>query len=148
MKDEENMISENLAALRKVRGLSQETVAGQIGVTRQALSKWESGETTPDLTNVIALARLYEVTIDDLVHYSPDEHYGIPIAPKGKHIFGNTTIGERGQIVIPKKARDIFNLHPGDNLIVLGDEEQGLALIKEENLLELINQIKNGIYSE
>lgn len=142
------MISENLAALRKVRGLSQETVAGQIGVTRQALSKWESGETTPDLTNVIALARLYEVTIDDLVHYSPDEHYGIPIAPKGKHIFGNTTIGERGQIVIPKKARDIFNLHPGDNLIVLGDEEQGLALIKEENLLELINQIKNGIYSE
>lgn len=148
MKDEGNMISENLAALRKVRGLSQETVAGQIGVTRQALSKWESGETTPDLTNVIALARLYEVTIDDLVHYSPDEHYGIPIAPKGKHIFGNTTIGERGQIVIPKKARDIFNLHPGDNLIVLGDEEQGLALIKEENLLELINQIKNGIYSE
>ncbi|MBO4997790.1 MAG: helix-turn-helix domain-containing protein [Lachnospira sp.] len=142
------MISENLAALRKVRGLSQETVAGQIGVTRQALSKWESGETTPDLTNVIALARLYEVTIDDLVHYSPDEHYGIPIAPKGKHIFGNTTIGERGQIVIPKKARDIFNLHPGDNLIVLGDEEQGLALIKEENLLELINHIKSGIYSE
>lgn len=148
MKDEGNMISENLAALRKVRGLSQETVAGQIGVTRQALSKWESGETTPDLTNVIALARLYEVTIDDLVHYSPDEHYGIPIAPKGKHIFGNTTIGERGQIVIPKKARDIFNLHPGDNLIVLGDEEQGLALIKEENLLELINHIKSGIYSE
>lgn len=148
MKDEVNMISENLAALRKVRGLSQETVAGQIGVTRQALSKWESGETTPDLTNVIALARLYEVTIDDLVHYSPDEHYGIPIAPKGKHIFGNTTIGERGQIVIPKKARDIFNLHPGDNLIVLGDEEQGLALIKEENLLELINHIKSGIYSE
>lgn len=43
------MISENLAALRKVRGLSQETVAGQIGVTRQALSKWESGESTPDL---------------------------------------------------------------------------------------------------
>lgn len=142
------MISENLAALRKVRGLSQETVAGQIGVTRQALSKWESGESTPDLTNVIALARLYEVTIDDLVHYSPGEHYGIPIAPKGKHIFGNTTIGERGQIVIPKKARDIFNLHPGDNLIVLGDEEQGLALIKEENLLELINHIKSGIYSE
>ncbi|MFA5766133.1 MAG: AbrB/MazE/SpoVT family DNA-binding domain-containing protein, partial [Bacilli bacterium] len=49
---------------------------------------------------------------------------------KGKHIFGAVKVGEKGQIVIPKKARDIFNIKPGDNLLLLGDEEQGLAIVK------------------
>ena len=41
-------------------------------------------------------------------------------------------VGEKGQIVIPAKARKIFDIKPGDNLIVLGDEGQGIALIKEK----------------
>ena len=45
--------------------------------------------------------------------------------PKGKHIFGTVKVGERGQIVIPKEAREIFDINPGDTLLVLGDEEQG-----------------------
>ena len=48
-------------------------------------------------------------------------------------------VGEKGQIVIPAKARKIFQIKPGDNLIVLGDEGQGIALIKEENLLGLLH---------
>ena len=47
-------------------------------------------------------------------------------------------VGEKGQIVIPAKARKIFDIKPGDNLIVLGDEGQGIALIKEESLLGLL----------
>lgn len=48
-------------------------------------------------------------------------------------------MGEKGQVVIPAKARRIFRIQPGDNLVVLGDEGQGIALIKEENLLELLH---------
>ena len=59
----------------------------------------------------------------------------------GKHMFGIVTMGERGQIVIPKKARDIFEIKPGDSLFVLGDESQGLALIKSEVFLHFANAI-------
>ncbi|MCQ5129999.1 AbrB/MazE/SpoVT family DNA-binding domain-containing protein [Butyricicoccus faecihominis] len=55
----------------------------------------------------------------------------------GKHIFGTVKVGEKGQIVIPKKARDLFGIHPGDLLLVLGDEAQGggLAMIKSEAIM-------------
>ncbi len=62
-------------------------------------------------------------------------------APKGKHMFGVVKVGERGQIVIPKRARDIFQIQPGDGLLVLGDEEQGLALVKNEVFLAMAERI-------
>jgi len=133
------MISMNLQTLRKRHGLSQEEVAGRIGVSRQAVAKWESGDTTPDLTNAMALAQLYDVSLDDLVN---DPHEGLDIAPRGKYIFGIATVGERGQIVIPIKARKIFNISPGDELLFLGDVEQGLALVKQHFLLEMLEQSK------
>lgn len=52
--------------------------------------------------------------------------FGIP--PKGKHIFEMVKVGDKGQIVIPAKARKIFDLSPGENLIVLEDEGQGLSV--------------------
>ena len=103
-----NMISQNLMFLRNTHHFTLEYVADKIGVSRQAVAKWESGETMPDLINSIALAKLYGVTIDDLVHHDHNKK-GYAVPPIGKHIFGNVTIGERGQIVIPKKARDIFD---------------------------------------
>ena len=51
---------------------------------------------------------------------------------KGKHIFGTVRVGERGQIVIPKKAREIFSIQPGDTLLVLGDEKRGIAIVKAD----------------
>jgi len=55
----------------------------------------------------------------------------------GKHIFGTVTVGERGQIVIPKKAREIFGINPGDTIMVLGDEKRGIALVKADKLKSL-----------
>ncbi len=52
--------------------------------------------------------------------------------PKGKHLFGLVKIGEKGQILIPKEAREIFGLKPGDKLLLLGDEGQGLVLVKAD----------------
>lgn len=47
--------------------------------------------------------------------------------PKGKYAW-TATVGEKGQIVIPKQARDVFDINPGDTLIILGDEKKGLAI--------------------
>lgn len=65
--------------------------------------------------------------------------------PKGKHIFGTVKVGERGQIVIPKEAREIFNISPGDTLLVLGDEEQGIAVVKADVMKEAALKILKGL---
>ncbi len=58
--------------------------------------------------------------------------------PEGKHIFGTVKVGEKGQIVIPRDARRIFDIKPGDQLVMLGDEAQGIALIKSEIFLQMV----------
>ena len=135
------MLSENLLTLRKLNQYSQEYVAGQIGVSRQALAKWENGDCLPDVDKCRNLAKLYQVSLDDLVNYS-EEKDGIPIPPQGKYIFGAVTVGEKGQIVIPKKAREIFHIQAGDTLVVLGDEAQGLALISSEAMVQGMNEMQ------
>jgi len=65
-------------------------------------------------------------------------------APNGKHIFGTVKVGEKGQIVIPKEARDIFNIQTGDTLLLLGDEEQGIAIVKNDLFKQFANDILNA----
>ena len=136
--------ADNLTALRKYHDFSQEELADQIGVSRQTLSKYETGESLPDIEKCKLLADVFGVSIDDLISYNKDEqeNLGLGIPPKGKHIFGMVKVGDKGQIVIPAKARKIFDIHPGDNLIVLGDEGQGIAIIKEKGLLNLLNNAR------
>ena len=139
MNNSKNNIAANLRHLRARRRLSQEEVAGQIGVTRQAVAKWENGDSLPDILNCEALADLFDVSLNDLVRYDPEQE-GVPIGPKNKHIFGTVTIGERGQIVLPKKARDTLKLQPGDTLVVLGDSDPttaGIALISSHTFLRM-----------
>ena len=82
----------------------------------------------------MALSELYDVTVDDLIHHSEEES-GLTVPPRGKHFFGSVTVGERGQIVIPKKAREVFRIKPGDQMLALGDEERGLALVHQRDVL-------------
>ena len=60
-------IAEKLKNLRIEHGLSQEKLAEQLMVSRQAVSKWEKGEALPDMENMIALAKLYNISLDELV---------------------------------------------------------------------------------
>lgn len=133
------MFAENLVALRKVHAMSQEELAERIGVSRQTLSKYETGESLPDIEKCKALADVFGITVDDLICYEKSAGMGLGIPPRGKHVFGLVKVGEKGQTVIPAKARTVFRIRPGDNLIVIGDESQGIALIREENLLELLH---------
>lgn len=136
------MFRDNLIHLRKMKKLTQEGIAEKVGVTRQAVAKWEAGETVPDLEKCRLLAELFGVSLDDLANYEPEENMGLSLPPKGKHLFGVVTVGEKGQIVIPAKARKVFDISAGDRLVILGDEEQGLAIIKSERFLELAEVAK------
>ena len=98
----------------------------------------------PHAEKTKAIADAFGVSLDDLVNYNPEENKGLGIPPKGKHMFGVVKVGDKGQIVIPARARKIFDIQPGDNLIVLGDEGQGLALLKEKGLLDLLNRAKKN----
>ena len=61
-------------------------------------------------------------------------------APKGKFI-ATVKVGEKGQIVIPKGARDLFGIEPGDTLILLGDEKRGIAIPPKDALSALTKMI-------
>ena len=139
------MFKDNLLELRKLKHLTQEDLAERVGVTRQAVAKWEAGETMPDLDKSKLLANTLEVSLDDLANYEPKANMGLGVPPKGKHLFGVVTVGDKGQIVIPAKARKTFEIASGDQLVVLGDEAQGLAIMKAENLLAMADMIRAGM---
>ncbi|WP_290125889.1 helix-turn-helix domain-containing protein [Roseburia inulinivorans] len=103
------MLADNLLFLRNIKGLTQEQVAEVIGISRQSYSKWEQGETYPDIDKCDKLAKYYGVTIDSLVHQDNKvDDIKIAPAPIGKHLWGTVTIGSKGQIVIPKAARETY----------------------------------------
>ena len=126
------MLKDNLVMLRRLNSYSQEQVAEKIGISRQAYAKWETGATVPDVDKAASLAQIYGVTLDGLLKTETIEGVGIvPPAQQGKNIWGTVTLGERGQIVIPKAARDKLGINGGDRLIVASDEV-GIALIPAE----------------
>ena len=134
------MISRNLKSLRKKNQYTQEEIAEKINVSRQSVAKWENGESNPDIESCIKLANLYNVKLDDLVNHS-EEETGIGVPPKGKFFFGSVVAGERGQIVIPKEARIVFNINAGDKLLILGDEDRGLGIVHQRDLINFVGNM-------
>ncbi|MBR5410423.1 MAG: helix-turn-helix domain-containing protein [Clostridia bacterium] len=142
------MLSDNLTMLRRMHGYSQEEIAEKIGISRQAYAKWESGLTVPDIEKCSLLAQVYGTTLDGLVKTETVDGVGtIPPAPKGKSIWGTVTVNDRGQIVIPKGAREKYGLSGGRRLIVIGDEA-GIALIPAETFEEQLRHAMDLIYQQ
>lgn len=75
---------------------------------------------------------------------------GKHILGKGKtrRVFGTAKVGDRGQIVIPKEARDLFSIQPGDTLLILGEEDTGLIISKPDVLNNIANQIFETVRKE
>ena len=139
MKGVKNMIGMNLKALRKAKGYSQEEVAEKINVSRQSVAKWENEESIPDVIKCSELANLYEISLDELVHDKISVEEESTNSEDGKYVFGIVKVGERGQIVIPKEARETFGLVNGSRLVVLGDDNEGIALVKAEQFEEKLS---------
>ena len=71
--------------------------------------------------------------------------YGLP---KGKHIFGTVKVGEKGQIVIPKEARELFGIQAGDTLLVLGDEQSGIVITRPDVMKDVALGIFRNMESD
>jgi len=65
-----------------------------------------------------------------------------------RRVFGTAKVGDRGQIVIPKEARELFNIKPGDTLLILGEKETGLIVSRPEVLSNIANQIFESVRTE
>ena len=140
------MLKDNLIMLRNIHGYSQEEIADKIGISRQAYAKWESGATIPDIEKCSCLAKVYGISIDSLIKTERADGIGYySSSAEWKKHRGSVTINERGQIVIPKAARDKFGLTGGQRLIILSDEE-GIALIPAE-IFEAKNEDHIEIWS-
>ena len=75
---------------------------------------------------------------------------GKHILAKGnaKRVFGTAKVGDRGQIVIPKEARELFGIQPGDTLLIVGEEDTGLIVSRPEVLSDLATQIFDSVKKE
>ena len=134
------MLKDNLAMLRNIHGYSQEEIAEKIGISRQAYAKWENGATIPDIEKCSQLAEVYGTTVDGLIRTVKTEGLDmVPPPPAGKNFWGSVTMGDRGQIVIPKPARDKFGLKGGDRLII-ASYENGIALLPAEDFEEKLRK--------
>ena len=139
------MLKDNLVMLRKLKGYSQEQIAEKIGISRQAYAKWENGMTIPDIEKAALLAQVYGITLDSLTKTENIDGVGtLPPAPQGKNIWGVVTLGDRGQIVIPKAVRDHLGITGGERLIVASDEV-GIALIPADYFESKMREIEDLI---
>lgn len=114
-----------LKLMRTRKGMTQEQVAEQVGVSRQAVAKWEKGESLPDIESCVHLADLYGVPVDMLVRGLKEEMQ----ADGSKQMFGCVKMNDKGQITLPIQLREAFGLKPGCMVLLLADTEKGIALV-------------------
>ena len=89
------------------------------------MAKWENGESAPDVFKCREIADYYDISIDELMNVPVEEEDTKIETTDGKYIFGMVKVGDRGQVVIPKHAREVFGIKPGDRLMVMGDTNKG-----------------------
>lgn len=131
-----NMISQNLKFLRDKNEMTQEQLAEKLDVSRQTIAKWESGDSFPDIEKCVQIAMAFKVSLDALALLRLDEQQEHGSESDDKYVFGIVKVGERGQVVIPKRAREVYSIKPGDRLLAVGDKK-GMAFAKFKNLLDL-----------
>ena len=115
-----------LKAYRKKNGYTQDEIAEKLGVSRQAVAKWERGESVPDIECVVSLAGIFGVTVDVLVKSTEAVGNG------QQYMFGLAKLNDKGQITLPIECRRVFGIEPGDLILVLGDTDRGIAVVKME----------------
>ena len=123
-------IADNLNLMRQKSGYSLEALAEIISVSRQTIAKWELGDSYPDLMNCMKLASLYKVSLDELGNKPMREIQNRDFWSLDNKIGGVIDVSEEGTIRIPDTVLEMFDIHPGEKVLLLADKKQGIALIK------------------
>ena len=120
------MFSRNLRTLRQKFGYTLEEVAERADVSRQAVGKWEMGESLPDLPNTLKLATIFRVSLDELVLQTL--HDDTP--QQNSKTMGMLEVGSNGEIYLPDAVMRLFDIHTGEKVLLLADQAQGIAIVK------------------
>ena len=133
-------MNEKLRNMRISAKLTQEQLAEKMNISRQSVAKWENGESIPDVLKCTELAKILGFELEDIASAFKDddqiEH------PKNKYMFGVTKI-VNNKIELPEETLRVFDLKNGDDLVVLGDTTQGIALTKKKDYEQFLSQIVN-----
>lgn len=114
----------HLKVFRSKIGMTQEEVAEKVGVSRQAVAKWEKGETQPDINSCVKLTDLFGMSLDMLVRGLEED-----TRVDGHRLMSCVKMNDKGQITLPVSVREAFQMKPGDQILVLADTEKGIALV-------------------
>ena len=135
------MFKDNLIELRKINNMSQEDLASQIGVSRQTLSKYETGESLPDIDMCSALAKVFGITVDDLINYDKEEN--MEAADVSEDQFETLAFCACGEDI--NKFADEFDKQSREDLI---KESGGSAKAPRKNDVSELDKIRDqGILS-
>ena len=132
------MIGSNLRMLRSNSRYTLEDVAEIIGVSRQTIAKWETGETYPDIENCVKMSALFKVSLDALVK-EPIQLLAEEPNDKGQYMFGIVKIGEDGSLPLPEKAKQLMEILPGDRMLLIGDKDRGIAMMKCDGINDYLD---------
>lgn len=127
-------LANRLAELRKQKGLSQEELADRLQVSRQAVSKWERGEASPDTDNLIELAKIYDISLDELVGLSSSNNKE---ENKQRHVHiededgDSVHIDDEGIRIQDEEGNEI---HVTDDKVIVNGEEQPRRLNKRQKI--------------
>lgn len=125
-------ISEKILMLRKKEGLSQESLAEKLNITRQTVSNWESGQTTPDIMQAKALAEIFKISLDDLT----DNKIEFEFKDNPNNILKNL-IGKKCKLLIDD---DYINIDSG-TIVLVQDVSNSFIKVKYEKGKETISKL-------
>ena len=136
-------MNEKLRDLRMHAKMTQEDLAERMNVSRQSVAKWENGESVPDIIKCGELAKVFDLSVEDIANIFLEENDAKSFKPKNKFIFGKCVI-EDNKIVVPDEAMRVFGMKNGDEFVMLGDIEQGIALTPLKQVDDFIREIVNA----
>lgn len=136
-------MNERLKGLRVNAKMTQEDLAEKMNVSRQSIAKWESGESVPDVIKCGELAKIFNLSVEDIANLFLAEKEGMSLKPKDKYIFGKCIITDH-KITIPDEAMRVFGLKEGDELVLLGDVKQGIALLPIHQVNDFVQEFVNA----
>ena len=123
-------IAEQISRLRARAGMSQGELADRLEVSRQSVSKWETGASVPEIDKLVKMSALFGVTLDELVNKPLAAAVSGTFAIEEGRICGVLEISPESTIPLPDPVMEMFDFHCGDKVLLLGDRKQGLALVK------------------
>ena len=128
-----------IAQMRRTQDMTQRQLADMLSISDKTVSKWESGESYPDIEKCVKLSRLYNVSLDALVN-KPIQELVREGADRNRYVFGVTKLNGDRMIKLPERAVELFEIGENDILLVVGDKEQGMAIVKCGGINDFIDK--------